>query len=55
MECPERVVPVILGALSAAGASWRRCREPLPGYRTITVIHCIRYTYEITKQMSLGS
>ena len=52
MERPERVVLVILGALFSRWGVMAPVLWTLAILSTITVIHRIRYTYEITKELS---
>ena len=52
MERPERVVLVIIGALFSRWGVMAPVLWTLAVLSTITVIHRIRYTYEITKSLT---
>jgi len=52
MERPERIVLVILGALFAKWGVMAPVLWILAVLSTITVIHRIRYTYQMTKHLA---
>jgi CDP-diacylglycerol--glycerol-3-phosphate 3-phosphatidyltransferase len=52
MERPERIVLVIIGALCERWGVMAPALWVLAVLSTITVIHRIQYTYEMTKRLS---